>query len=74
MERDDTSRCAVCGWSIYASRAEGCVRGDCSWRPLPKRLYAPDRAVSEYGLRFFPWGRFENEPKRPETQETGGEQ
>lgn len=28
-------RCEVCGWSLAASRDEGCVEGDCSYRPFP---------------------------------------
>jgi hypothetical protein len=44
---DDTTRCAVCGWSLVEYAPDGCVRGNCSLRPRPERLYAPRRAVEE---------------------------
>ena len=47
---DDPTRCAVCGWMLAVSLDKGCVRGNCSLRPLPKRWYAPERAAQEgYG-------------------------
>ena len=46
---DDESRCAVCGWTLADSLEKGCVRGNCSLRPLPDRAYAPVRADREYG-------------------------
>lgn len=30
-------RCRVCGWTLAASIAEGCVPGNCSRRPAPER-------------------------------------
>ncbi len=45
---DDPSRCAVCGWRLAENAASGCVRGYCSLRPIPPRLYAPERAALEY--------------------------
>lgn len=30
-----TLRCAICDWPIAKSREEGCVPGDCSYRPDP---------------------------------------
>jgi hypothetical protein len=39
-----TNRCAVCGWTLVADREHGCVRGDCSMRPRPERLFDPERA------------------------------
>jgi hypothetical protein len=51
---DDVGRCAVCGWQLAApaearlvEAALGCVRGDCSMRPRPATLYAPERAAVE---------------------------
>lgn len=44
---DDTSRCAVCAWPLAANAKKGCVRGNCSYRPRPDRLYAPARAERE---------------------------
>lgn len=29
----DPTRCYVCGWPLAESRAQGCVAGDCSYRP-----------------------------------------
>lgn len=26
-------RCRICGWTLAADRANGCVDGDCSYRP-----------------------------------------
>lgn len=46
---DDPSRCAVCGWPLEESPHAGCVRGNCSQRPLPNRAYAPERGRKEYG-------------------------
>lgn len=43
----DDSRCAVCAWPLAASIEEGCTRGNCSHRPRPERLYAPERAAKE---------------------------
>ncbi len=44
----DLNRCAVCGWTLQPDRACGCVRGNCSQRPLPDRFYDPARAKEEY--------------------------
>jgi hypothetical protein len=44
---DDESRCAVCGWPLRDTIDEGCVRANCSQRPRPDRLYAPERAERE---------------------------
>jgi hypothetical protein len=44
---DDESRCAVCGWGLVADEKDDCVRGNCSMRPRPPRLYAPERAKKE---------------------------
>ena len=44
----DPNRCAVCGWSLATSREEGCVRGNCSLRPRPERLYDSERAWREH--------------------------
>lgn len=41
-------QCAVCGWPLAMSTLSGCVRGNCSMRPLPKRHYDPERAQAEY--------------------------
>lgn len=49
---DDESRCAVCGWTLADSIEKGCVRGNCSMRPPPERLYAPERAEQEYGVHM----------------------
>lgn len=42
------SRCAVCGWPLATSTLSGCVRGNCSMRPLPMVHFDPDRAQREY--------------------------
>jgi hypothetical protein len=44
---DDETRCAVCARPLDQGR-EGCVRGDCSVRPLPSRFYALPRVCLEY--------------------------
>lgn len=44
---DDKSRCAVCGWPLEQEVRRGCVRGNCSQRPRPTNLYAPERAAGE---------------------------
>lgn len=44
---DEEFRCAVCGWPLAESVERGCVRGNCSHRPRPDRLYAPERAEKE---------------------------
>lgn len=44
---DIQNRCAVCGWPLADSVEKGCVRGNCSYRPRPERLYAPERAAKE---------------------------
>ena len=46
---DNPSRCAVCGWPLKEHPEAGCVRGNCSHRPLPLRAYAPERGRKEYG-------------------------
>lgn len=45
---DDESRCAVCGWPLKERVEDGCTRGNCSHRPRPERLYAPERAAREW--------------------------
>lgn len=47
LRADIDDRCAVCGWTLATSAEAGCVRGNCSMRPRPERLYAPERAVRE---------------------------
>lgn len=44
---DDESRCACCAWPLAATLEEGCVRGNCSQRPLPTKFYAPERHLRE---------------------------
>lgn len=48
LVEDDDTRCAVCGWTLAERPEQGCVRGNCSQRPLPDRFYAPTRARLEY--------------------------
>lgn len=43
----ESTRCAVCGFTLSAERDGGCVRGDCSMRPRPAVLFDPDRAARE---------------------------
>jgi hypothetical protein len=50
----DDSRCAVCGWPLAAKVAEGCVRGNCSQRPLPRPFYDNTRAIREYNGLLTP--------------------
>lgn len=33
QEKPDPTRCVVCGWTLAGSREQGCVAGDCSYRP-----------------------------------------
>jgi chromosome segregation ATPase len=33
----DEKRCEMCGWPLRETLDEGCVAGNCSMRPLPKR-------------------------------------
>ena len=47
LNADIDSRCAVCGWTLAESADKGCVRGNCSYRPRPEKLYAPARAARE---------------------------
>lgn len=47
LQADIKSRCAVCGWPLTESLEEGCIRGNCSYRPRPDSLYAPERAAAE---------------------------
>lgn len=47
LEADIDSRCAVCGWTLAESVDTGCVRGNCSLRARPEKLYAPERAERE---------------------------
>lgn len=35
QETPDPTRCYVCGWPLAESRKQGCVAGDCSYRPTP---------------------------------------
>lgn len=30
-------RCDYCSWPLASSREEGCLPGDCSMRPMPRR-------------------------------------
>ena len=51
MQADIDSRCAVCGWQmadpIKGTAGFMCRPGDCSLRPPPEKLYAPERAKRE---------------------------
>jgi hypothetical protein len=48
----DDSRCAVCAWPLAESAEKGCVRGNCSQRPLPFNVYDLERANREYIEKF----------------------
>jgi len=39
----------ICGWPLAERSEDGCVRGNCSQRPLPPRFYDPERADREHG-------------------------
>ena len=47
-------RCAICGWPLQALPERGCVKGNCSQRPFPKRFYDFERACQEYKHEFGP--------------------
>ena len=47
----DQSRCAVCGCPLAKSIDKGCIRGNCSMRPRPIKLYDVDRAELESTVR-----------------------
>lgn len=40
-------RCAWCGWTLAGDASKGCVRGNCSMRPLPTSLFDAKRALAE---------------------------
>jgi len=42
----DKNRCAVCGWPLAESVTKGCVRGNCSQRPMPEADNYYDRERS----------------------------
>ena len=44
---DAAYRCAWCGWNLVSLVSAGCTRGNCSMRPLPTRLFDPERAARE---------------------------
>lgn len=44
----EPGRCAACGWPYAADASTGCVRGNCSQRPYPDRLYDPGRHQREH--------------------------
>jgi len=52
----DPNRCAVCGWPLAALMDKGCVRGNCSMRPRPERLYDSKRAQAEARMAETPDG------------------
>jgi len=47
IEDDDETRCAWCGWPLQDSIEKGCVRGNCSMRPLPLIPWKRERAKRE---------------------------
>lgn len=49
---DDERRCAICGWPLESSIDLGCIRGNCSHRPFPERMYSPARAQKEYKTKL----------------------
>lgn len=53
---DDESRCAICAWPLMTDEGPdlGCVRGNCSMRPFPRRYYSLERAMREYGAVLPP--------------------
>jgi hypothetical protein len=42
----DAGRCAVSGWPLAGSTKDGCVSGNCSMRPAPKKLACDPPAYS----------------------------
>lgn len=52
--KPESERCAVCAWPLTGELERGCVRGDCSLRPLPPFAFEPERANREYeGRRYW---------------------
>lgn len=43
----ESDRCPWCGWPLAESVGAGCVRGNCSMRPLPSTIYDYERAMAE---------------------------
>ena len=35
---NDIERCKICNWPLAKSVEEGCVEGNCSMRPVPKKV------------------------------------
>ena len=67
---DDLTRCALCGWPLAESVDKGCVRGNCSMRPLPNgALYSRERARAEYHGRL---DSFLGIDDKPTAAPTGG--
>lgn len=47
-------RCGACGWTLAKSQADGCVPGDCSYRPVLLTQKSQRRANLEYMKRRPP--------------------
>lgn len=65
----DENRCALCGWPLAVNAKDGCVRGNCGYRPepplTPDHYYDIDRASREYGIDFAK-GLPRNAPRAPD--------
>ena len=49
----DEKRCRVCGWTLAASRDQGCAAPyDCSMRPMPTRMADGSGDTHEFLTRF----------------------
>jgi hypothetical protein len=68
----DDNRCAICGWKLAKDPFDGCIRGDCSLRPLPYPFYDAKRADEEYGIHAKGLkGYSERHPDPPQGSEAG---
>ena len=71
IAKEDAGRCAWCGWPLKDRPEDGCVRGNCSQRPLPDRLFDRARAERELSAKMGGDVKLPPEPAAENREETG---
>lgn len=49
---EDPTRCPICNWPLAGDVSQGCIKGNCSQRPIPNLNHPPRYSTEWYAMRL----------------------